>query len=97
MVQSVLLAHGANLLLWVSCRVYTKEGGTYEFCFDNSFSQFTPKMVFFELYSELQEISFVNGESYAEKFETSEVEADVKNRMKQSFVQIKVSFGRSFT
>jgi len=32
------------------CRLKASETGDYSFCFDNSFSQFSKKTVFFELY-----------------------------------------------
>jgi len=36
--------------MWCVCRLKASETGDYSFCFDNSFSQFSTKVVFFELF-----------------------------------------------
>jgi len=36
--------------MWCDDRLTASETGDYSFCFDNSFSQFSRKVVFFELY-----------------------------------------------
>ena len=38
------------MLLLCIYRLYASETGDYSFCFDNSFSQFSSKVVFFDLF-----------------------------------------------
>lgn len=44
----------AHLNLTCSCRLEPTQEGDYEICFDNSFSHFSEKMVFFEIILEGQ-------------------------------------------
>ena len=48
-------------------RLLVRDTGDYEICFDNKFSTMTHKLVFFEVYSDQNDVTFVNSEEQAKK------------------------------